>query len=230
MRAEQPTRTGGKVAARRNERAAAPALSPTALAEAEARASAAEAELLAMLDLEELEAWAGDGSLGKSKGSAKGKARGAAKGKAKGKGGKGSKVIKYVPVPVGSSTSIHPAADNAGVVANTSSSSTLQTNVSADCVVRALVEETSQTRSNATSADSQSNMPSSVYDMKPESTDATPHDDTQIMAARHMDLTLESKKWIFGVVALVVLVVAGIVVLLVVNSRSRLVAKENYDF
>jgi predicted ABC-class ATPase len=46
MRAEQPTRTGGKVAARRNVRAAAPALSPTAL-----RASAAEAELIAMLDL-----------------------------------------------------------------------------------------------------------------------------------------------------------------------------------
>ena len=53
MRAEQPTRTAGKAAARRNERAAAPTLSPTALAEAEARASAAEAELLAMLDLEE---------------------------------------------------------------------------------------------------------------------------------------------------------------------------------
>jgi hypothetical protein len=50
------------------------------------------------------------------------------------------------------------------------------------------------------------------------------------MAARHMDVTLESKKWIFGVVALVVLVAAGMVVLLVVNSRSRLVAKENYDF
>ena len=41
---------------------------------------------------------------------------------------------------------------------------------------------------------------------------------------------LESKKWIFGVVALVVLVVASIVVLLVVNSRSRVVAEENYDF
>ena len=52
MRAGQPTRTGGKAAARRNERAAASALSPTALAEAAARASAAEAELLAMLDLE----------------------------------------------------------------------------------------------------------------------------------------------------------------------------------
>jgi hypothetical protein len=47
-----------------------------------------------------------------------------------------------------------------------------------------------------------------VYDRKPESTDATPSDDTQIMAVRRMDVTLESKKWIFGVVALVVLVVA----------------------
>ena len=47
-----------------------------------------------------------------------------------------------------------------------------------------------------------------------------------------MDVTfkLESKKWMVGVVALVVLVVAGIVVLLVVNSHSRLVADENYDF
>ena len=57
MRPEQPTRTGGKAAARkpaarRTERAAAPTLSPTALAEAEARATAAEAELLAMLDLD----------------------------------------------------------------------------------------------------------------------------------------------------------------------------------
>ena len=69
-----------------------------------------------------------------------------------------------------------------------------------------------------------------MYDTKPESTDATPYDDTQIMAARHMDLTLESKKWIFGVVALVVLVAAGILVLLLVNSRSRLVAKKDYDF
>ena len=96
--------------------------------------------------------------------------------------------------------------------------------------MRAVVEETSQTRSHTTSADSHSNTPSSVYDTKPESTDATPYDDTQIMVARHMDVTLESKKWIFGVVALVVLVAAGMVVLLVVNSRSRLVAKENYDF
>jgi hypothetical protein len=217
-----PTKRGGKAAARR---AAAPALLPTTLAEAEASARAAEAELLAMLDLEEPEAGAGGRS-----GSGKGKAREDAKGKAKGKGGKDGKVIKSVPVPVGSSTSIHPAADNAGVVANTSPSSTLQTNVSADCVVRALVEETSQTRYNAKSADSQSNMPSSMYDVKPESTNATPDDDTQIMAAHHMDVTLEGKKWIFGIVALVVLAVAGIVVLLVVNSRSRLVAKENYDF
>ena len=77
-RAEQPTRTGGKAAARRIERAAAPALSPTALVEAEAKARAAEAELLAMLDLEEPEAGVGSGS-GKGKCKAKGgasKARG----------------------------------------------------------------------------------------------------------------------------------------------------------
>jgi hypothetical protein len=80
MRAEhchvtEPTRTGGKAAARRNERAAAPALSPMAL-EAEAKARAAEAELLAMLDLEEPEAVAGgvSSSSGKGKGKAKGKA------------------------------------------------------------------------------------------------------------------------------------------------------------
>ena len=79
MRAEQPTRTAGKAAARRIERAAVPSLSPTALAEAEARARAAEAELLAMLDLEEPEA----GAAGRS-GSAKGKAKGKAKGEAKG--------------------------------------------------------------------------------------------------------------------------------------------------
>ena len=81
MRAEQPTKKAGKAVARRNERAAAPALSPTALAEAEARASAAEAELLAMLDLEEPEVVAtADGRSG----SAKSKTGG----KAKGKGGK----------------------------------------------------------------------------------------------------------------------------------------------
>jgi hypothetical protein len=58
LRAEQPTKKAGKAAsaARRNERAAAPALSPRALAEADARASVAEAELLAMLGLEEPEA------------------------------------------------------------------------------------------------------------------------------------------------------------------------------
>jgi len=50
--------------------------------EAAARASTAEAELLAMLDLEEPEAGAGGGS-GSAKGSAKGKANGKAKGKAK---------------------------------------------------------------------------------------------------------------------------------------------------
>jgi hypothetical protein len=71
LRAEQPTKTSGKAAARRNERAAAAPLSPTALAEAAARASAAEAELLAMLDLEEPEVGAGSGS-----GSAKGKPKG----------------------------------------------------------------------------------------------------------------------------------------------------------
>jgi hypothetical protein len=71
LRPEQPTKTGGKAAARRTERAAAPALSPTALAEAEAKARAAEAELLAMLDLEEPKAGAGARS-----GSAKGKAKG----------------------------------------------------------------------------------------------------------------------------------------------------------
>ena len=83
LRAEQPTRAGGKAAARRTEHAAAPALSPTALAEAEARARAAEAELLAMLDLEEPEAGAAERS-----GSAKGKAKGKAKGQSKGQGDK----------------------------------------------------------------------------------------------------------------------------------------------
>ena len=139
-------------------------------------------------------------------------------------------MIKSVPIPVGRSTSTHSATVDASVVANISSSSTLQTNVSADGVVRAVVEETSPTRSNTKSADSRSNTPSSVYDTKPETTDAPPKDDTQIMAARHMDVTLESKKGSFSVVALIALVVAGIVVLLVVNSHSRLVADENYDF
>jgi multidrug resistance efflux pump len=77
MRAEQPTKKVGKAAARRNERAAAPALSSTALAEAEARASAAEAELLAMLDLEEPEVAArADGRSGFAKSKTRGKARG----------------------------------------------------------------------------------------------------------------------------------------------------------
>ena len=81
MPAAQPTRTGGKAAARRTERTAAPVMSPTALAEAEARARAAEAELLALLDLEEPEAAAGarGGSSGKGKAKSKGK---------KGQGGK----------------------------------------------------------------------------------------------------------------------------------------------
>ena len=73
MCTEQPTRTAGKAAARRTERAATPSLSPTALVESETRARAAEAELLAMLDLEEPEAGAGSGS-GKGKGKAKGRA------------------------------------------------------------------------------------------------------------------------------------------------------------
>jgi len=73
MPAAQPTRTAGKAAARRNERVASPALSPAALAEAEARARVAEAELLAMLDLEEPEVEAG-GRSGLAKGKVKGKA------------------------------------------------------------------------------------------------------------------------------------------------------------
>ena len=76
------TKKAGKTAVRRAERAAAPALSSTALAEAEARARAAEAELLALLDLEEPDAAAGNGSSGKGKGKAKGI------GKARGPGGK----------------------------------------------------------------------------------------------------------------------------------------------
>ena len=83
MRVEQSTRICGKAAARCNERAAAPALSPTALAEAEARASAAEAELLAMLDPEEPVAAARAGADGRS-----GSATSKTGGKAKGKGGK----------------------------------------------------------------------------------------------------------------------------------------------
>ena len=65
MRAEQPTKSGGKPAARRKERTAASPLSATALAEAEAKAAAAEVELLAMLELEE-------GAAGLAKGRAKG--------------------------------------------------------------------------------------------------------------------------------------------------------------
>jgi NADH:ubiquinone oxidoreductase subunit H len=82
-----------------------------------------------------------------------------------------------------------------------------------------------------------------VYDTKPGSTeshvtDAPPEDDTQILAALaalHMNVTLESKKWIFiGIVGLIVLVAAGIVVLLQVvanlNSRtgSRRVANKHF--
>jgi hypothetical protein len=68
-------------------RAATPALSPTALEEAEARARVAEAELLAMLDLEEPEAGAGERS-GSAKGRRLGKAKGKVKGPTKGLGGK----------------------------------------------------------------------------------------------------------------------------------------------
>ena len=67
MRATQPTKKGAKAAARKERVAAAP-ISPTVLAEAEARAGAAEAELLAMLELEEA------GVHRKLKGKAKGKA------------------------------------------------------------------------------------------------------------------------------------------------------------
>ena len=71
MRAAQPTKKGPKAAARK-ECVAAATLSPTALAEAEARAGAAEAELPAMLELEEA------GVDGESKGKTKGKAKGKA--------------------------------------------------------------------------------------------------------------------------------------------------------
>jgi hypothetical protein len=74
---------------------------------------------------------------------------------------------------------------------------TAQTNVSADCVVHAVVQETSLTSSNTESVDSQSNTPLSAYDTKPGSTDAPPEDDTQIMAALHMNVTFMSKKWVF---------------------------------
>ena len=74
MHAKPPTKKGVKAAARMELAAAAP-LSPTALAEAELRAGAAEAELLAMLELEEA------GVVGESKGKAKG-TRGKAKGDA----------------------------------------------------------------------------------------------------------------------------------------------------
>jgi hypothetical protein len=75
-RAEQPTKTGGKAAARRIERAATPALSLTALAEAEAKARAAEAELLAMLDLEEPEAGAAGTSGSATSGQGEGQGEG----------------------------------------------------------------------------------------------------------------------------------------------------------
>ena len=84
--------------------------------------------------------------------------------------------------------------------------------------------------SNTENVDSQSNTPFAVDDTKP---DAPPEDDTQIMATLHMNVTLESKKWIFiGIVTLIVLLVAvaTIVVLLVANSRGRRAANKHYDF
>ena len=70
-----------------------------------------------------------------------------------------------------------------------------------------------------------------MYDTKPGSTDAPLEDDTQIMAARHVNVTLEGKKWIFiGIVALIVLVAGSIVVLLVANSRSRRASNKHFDF
>ena len=78
MRATQPTKKGVKAvkAAARKERMASSPLSPTALEEAEARAQAAEAELLAMLELEEAGVIVDGKSRGKAKGKAKGKASG----------------------------------------------------------------------------------------------------------------------------------------------------------
>ena len=78
MRSGQPTnwrrtKRGSKDPARPNERVVARALSPTALGEAEARARAAEAELLAMLDLEDERA---GGASVSAKGQAKGQLRG----------------------------------------------------------------------------------------------------------------------------------------------------------
>ncbi len=101
--------------------------------------------------------------------------------------------------------------------------------------MHAVVQETSLTSSITENVDGQSNTPLSVYDTKSGSTDAPPEDDTQILAALHMKVTLESKKWIFiGIVALIVLVAAsaGIVVLqvLVANSRSRRAASKHFDF
>jgi hypothetical protein len=82
MRSGRPTdlsrtKRGSKAAARPSERVVTRALSPTALVEAEARARAAEAELLAMLDVED-----------EGAGGASGQAKGPTKGKAKGHGGK----------------------------------------------------------------------------------------------------------------------------------------------
>ena len=107
---------------------------------------------------------------------------------------------------------------------------TAQTNVSADCVVHAVVQEASLTSSNTENIDGQSNTPLSVYDSKP---DAPPEDHTQIMAAPHMNVTLASKKWIFiGMVALIVLVAAGIVCfllrILAVVEQPMIISTSNH--
>ncbi len=109
---------------------------------------------------------------------------------------------------------------------------TAEKSVSPGCVVHAVVHETSLTSLNTENVhQSRSYAPLSVYDTKPGSTDAPPEDDTQMPAALHMNVTLESKKWIFiGMVALIVLVYAGIVVLLVANFRSRRAANKHLDF
>jgi tetratricopeptide (TPR) repeat protein len=109
---------------------------------------------------------------------------------------------------------------------------TARTNVSADCVVHAVLQETSLTSSNTENVhQSRSNAPLSVYDTKPGSTGAPPKDDTQILVDLHMNVTLESKKWLFvGIVALIVLVTVGIAVLLVANSRSRRATNKHFDF
>ena len=71
----------------------------------------------------------------------------------------------------------------------------------------------------------QSNTPSSVYDTKSESTDAPRENDTQIVAALHINVTLLSKKGNFiGAVALVVLEAVGAASCC--DSRSRRAANK----